>query len=61
MKLVTQLLLAAASVTLALVTVDAKSVSAAIINYAFTVDSSVNKGNGFLALMTQLSVMKLIP
>ncbi|WP_375505053.1 PEP-CTERM sorting domain-containing protein [uncultured Nostoc sp.] len=49
MKLVPQLVLAAASLTLALVTVDAKSVSAAIINYAFTVDSPVNKGNGFFS------------
>lgn len=49
MKLVPQLVLAAASVALALVTVDAKSVSAAIINYAFTVDSPVNKGNGFFS------------
>ena len=49
MKLVPQLVLAAASLTLALVTVDAKSVSAAIINYAFTVESMVNKGNGFFS------------
>ncbi|MCC5656285.1 PEP-CTERM sorting domain-containing protein [Nostoc sp. XA010] len=49
MKFVPQLVLAAASVALALVTVDAKSVSAAIINYAFTVDSPVNRGNGFFS------------
>ncbi|MEH1840598.1 MAG: PEP-CTERM sorting domain-containing protein [Nostoc sp.] len=49
MKLVPKLVLAAASLTLALVTVDAKSVSAAIINYAFTVDSPVKKGNGFFS------------
>lgn len=48
MKLFPQLVLAA-SLTLALVTVNTKSVSAAIINYAFTVDSPVNKGNGFFS------------
>ncbi|WP_100902520.1 PEP-CTERM sorting domain-containing protein [Nostoc flagelliforme] len=42
-------LVLAASLTLALVTVNTKSVSAAIINYAFTVDSPVNKGNGFFS------------
>ncbi|MCC5608990.1 PEP-CTERM sorting domain-containing protein [Nostoc sp. CHAB 5834] len=49
MKLVPQLVLAAASLTLALVTVNTKSVSAAIINYAFTVENTVNKGNGFFS------------
>ncbi|WP_199344721.1 MULTISPECIES: PEP-CTERM sorting domain-containing protein [Nostoc] len=49
MKLVSPLVLAAASLTLGFVTVDAKSVSAAIINYAFTVDSPITKGNGFFS------------
>lgn len=54
MKLVSKLVLATATLTLGFATVDAKSVSAAIINYAFTVDSPITKGNGFLALTTQL-------
>ncbi len=49
MKWVPQLVLAAASLTLTLVTVDSKSVSAAIINYAFTVESIEKKGNGFFS------------
>ncbi|MBN3951096.1 MAG: PEP-CTERM sorting domain-containing protein [Nostoc sp. NMS7] len=49
MKLVPKLVLAAATFTLGFATVDAKSVSAAIINYAFTVDSPVTKGNGFFS------------
>ncbi|MFN6480445.1 MAG: PEP-CTERM sorting domain-containing protein [Nostoc sp. DedQUE07] len=48
MKFVPQLVLAATSI-LGFATVDAKSVSAAIINYAFTVDSPVTKGNGFFS------------
>ncbi|MEH2318652.1 PEP-CTERM sorting domain-containing protein [Nostoc sp.] len=49
MKLVPKLVLAAATLTLGFATVDAKSASAAIINYAFTVDSPVTKGNGFFS------------
>ncbi|MEH2072938.1 MAG: PEP-CTERM sorting domain-containing protein [Nostoc sp.] len=49
MKIVSKLALAAASLTLSLAIVDVKSVSAAIINYAFTVDSPVTKGNGFFS------------
>ncbi len=49
MKLVPQLVLAAATFTLGFATVSVKSVSAAIINYAFTVDSPVTKGNGFFS------------
>lgn len=49
MKLVTKLLVAAATFTLGFATVDAKSASAAIINYAFTVDSPLTKGNGFFS------------
>ncbi|MEH1885359.1 PEP-CTERM sorting domain-containing protein [Nostoc sp.] len=49
MKLVPKLVLTAASLTLGFATIDAKSVSAAIINYAFTVDSPVTKGNGFFS------------
>ncbi|MCC5644540.1 PEP-CTERM sorting domain-containing protein [Nostoc sp. CHAB 5824] len=49
MKLFPRLLLAAASLTLGFVTVDAKYVSAANINYAFTVDSPITKGNGFFS------------
>ncbi|MEH2246838.1 PEP-CTERM sorting domain-containing protein [Nostoc sp.] len=49
MKLVSQLVLTAATLTLVFATVEAKSASAAIINYAFTVDSPVTKGNGFFS------------
>ncbi len=49
MKSVPQLLLAAASLTIGLATLDAKSVSAAIINYSFSVDSPTTKGNGFFS------------
>ncbi len=49
MKLFPKLVVAAASLTLGFATVDVKSVSAAIINYAFTVDSPVTKGNGFFS------------
>jgi hypothetical protein len=49
MKIVPKLAIAAASLTLGFAVVDAKSVSAAIINYAFTVDSPVTKGNGFFS------------
>ncbi|MEH2002231.1 MAG: PEP-CTERM sorting domain-containing protein [Nostoc sp.] len=49
MKLFPKLVLAAASLTLGFATLDAKSVSAAIIDYAFTVDSPVTKGNGFFS------------
>ena len=48
MKLVPRLVLAA-TLTLGFATVNAKSASAAIINYAFTVDSPVTKGNGFFS------------
>ncbi|MEH2240463.1 PEP-CTERM sorting domain-containing protein [Nostoc sp.] len=49
MKFFPQLVLAAATLTLGFATLDAKSASAAIINYAFTVDSPVTKGNGFFS------------
>ncbi len=49
MKLFPKLVLAIASLTLGFATVDVKSVSAAIINYAFTVDSPITKGNGFFS------------
>ncbi|MEH2071722.1 MAG: PEP-CTERM sorting domain-containing protein [Nostoc sp.] len=49
MKLVTQLVFAAASLTISFATLDAKSVSAAIINYTFSVDSPIAKGNGFFS------------
>ncbi|MBE8989526.1 PEP-CTERM sorting domain-containing protein [Nostoc sp. LEGE 12450] len=49
MKIVPKLAIAAASLTLGFAVVDAKSVSAAIINYAFTVDSPITKGNGFFS------------
>ncbi|MEH2404169.1 PEP-CTERM sorting domain-containing protein [Nostoc sp.] len=48
MKLVPRLVLAA-TLTLSFATVNAKYASAAIINYAFTVDSPVTKGNGFFS------------
>ncbi|MEH2329293.1 PEP-CTERM sorting domain-containing protein [Nostoc sp.] len=47
MKLVPKLLVAAATLTLSFAIVDAKSAFAAILNYTFTVDSPVTKGNGF--------------
>lgn len=49
MKLVSKLLVAATTLTLGFATVDAKSASAAILNYAFTVDSPVTKGSGFFS------------
>ncbi|BAY78401.1 hypothetical protein NIES25_48750 [Nostoc linckia NIES-25] len=49
MKLVPKLVLAAASLAIGFVTLDAKCVSAAIINYAFSVDSPTTKGNGFFS------------
>jgi len=49
MKFIPQLVLAAASLTIGFATLDAKSVSAAIINYAFSVDSPTTKGNGFFS------------
>ncbi|MEH1912966.1 PEP-CTERM sorting domain-containing protein [Nostoc sp.] len=48
MKIVSKLAIAA-SLTFGFAVVDAKSVSAAILNYAFTVDSPVTKGNGFFS------------
>lgn len=48
MKLISQLTLAT-SCALIFATVGAKSVSAALINYAFTVDSSIAKGEGFFS------------
>ncbi|MEH2302463.1 MAG: PEP-CTERM sorting domain-containing protein [Nostoc sp.] len=48
MKLVPRLVLAT-TLTLGFATVNAKYASAAIINYAFTVDSPVTKGNGFFS------------
>ncbi|RCJ19895.1 PEP-CTERM exosortase interaction domain-containing protein [Nostoc sp. ATCC 43529] len=48
MKFVPQLVLAAASLTIGFA-IDVKSVSAAIINYAFSVDSPTTKGNGFFS------------
>ncbi|MBG1267940.1 PEP-CTERM sorting domain-containing protein [Nostoc sp. WHI] len=48
MKLISQLTLAT-SCALVFATVGAKSVSAAIINYAFTVDSPLTKGEGFFS------------
>ncbi|MBN3881951.1 MAG: PEP-CTERM sorting domain-containing protein [Nostoc sp.] len=49
MKLIPKLLVAAATLTLGFATVDAKSASAAILNYVFTVDSPGTKGNGFFS------------
>lgn len=49
MKLVPKLVLAGVSLALAVSTLDAKSASAAIINYAFTVDSPTSKGKGFFS------------
>ncbi|MEH2290823.1 PEP-CTERM sorting domain-containing protein [Nostoc sp.] len=49
MKLVPKLLITAATLTLGFATVDAKPASAAILNYTFTVDSPVTKGNGFFS------------
>ncbi|MFN6469998.1 MAG: PEP-CTERM sorting domain-containing protein [Nostoc sp. SerVER01] len=48
MKSVPQIVLAA-SLALGLATIDIKSASAAILNYAFTVDSPINKGQGFFS------------
>ena len=48
MKLLPQLVFAA-SIALSLTTIDAKSASAALINYAFTVDSPINTGKGFFS------------
>ncbi|MEH1950276.1 MAG: PEP-CTERM sorting domain-containing protein [Nostoc sp.] len=48
MKLVPNLLVAA-TIALGFATVDVKSASAAILNYAFTVDSPLTKGNGFFS------------
>ena len=48
MKLISQLTLAT-SCALIFAIVGAKSVSAALINYAFTVDSSITKGEGFFS------------
>ncbi|MBN3888226.1 MAG: PEP-CTERM sorting domain-containing protein [Nostoc sp. JL31] len=48
MKLVPNLLVAA-TIALGFATVDVKSASAAILNYAFTVDSRATKGNGFFS------------
>jgi len=48
MKFIPQIVLAG-SLVLGLATVDLKSASAAIINYAFTVDSPTKKGQGFFS------------
>ncbi|RCJ36412.1 PEP-CTERM exosortase interaction domain-containing protein [Nostoc punctiforme NIES-2108] len=48
MKLVPNLLVAA-TIALGFSTIDVKSASAAILNYAFTVDSPATKGNGFFS------------
>lgn len=42
-------LLVTATIALSFATVDVKSASAAILNYAFTVDSALTKGNGFFS------------
>lgn len=49
MKLFSQLAIAT-SLVLGLATLSTKSASAAIINYAFTVDSSTTKGNGLFSV-----------
>lgn len=49
MKFGLQLALAATSLTLGLVNIDVKSASAAIITYAFTVDSPTAKGSGLFS------------
>jgi hypothetical protein len=49
MKLFPQLAFTAASLALTLATLGAKSASAAIVNYAFTVDSNVTQGKGFFS------------
>ncbi|MCC5651452.1 PEP-CTERM sorting domain-containing protein [Nostoc sp. XA013] len=49
MKLFPKLVFAAASLALSLTTIDAKSVSAALVNYDFTVDSPLNTGKGFFS------------
>ncbi|MEH2244788.1 PEP-CTERM sorting domain-containing protein [Nostoc sp.] len=48
MKLLPRLVFAA-SIALSLTTIDAKSASAALINYTFTVDSPINTGKGFFS------------
>lgn len=48
MKFIPQIVLAG-SLALCLATLDLKSASAAIINYAFTVDSPTKKGQGFFS------------
>ncbi|AUS99497.1 PEP-CTERM sorting domain-containing protein [Nostoc sp. CENA543] len=49
MKWVSKLLLTVASLTLGLASVDVKPTTAAIVNYAFTVDSPTKKGNGLFS------------
>ncbi|MBW4688828.1 MAG: PEP-CTERM sorting domain-containing protein [Komarekiella atlantica HA4396-MV6] len=49
MKLVPQIVLATATLALGFATLDAKSASAAIVSYAFTVDSPINKGQGYFS------------
>ncbi|MBW4562789.1 MAG: PEP-CTERM sorting domain-containing protein [Mojavia pulchra JT2-VF2] len=49
MKLLPKLMLATASLALSFTNLDVKSASAAIVNYAFTIDSPINKGNGFFS------------
>lgn len=49
MKFGSQLVLATASLALGFVSIDIKPVSAAIVNYAFTVDSPTQKGSGFFS------------
>ncbi|QSJ18286.1 PEP-CTERM sorting domain-containing protein [Nostoc sp. UHCC 0702] len=49
MKLVPQLVLVAAGFAVGFATVNVKSASAAIINYTFTVESPLKRGNGFFS------------
>ncbi|MFN6473354.1 MAG: PEP-CTERM sorting domain-containing protein [Nostoc sp. SerVER01] len=49
MKFIPKLVLTAASLTIGFATLDAKPVSAGIINYTFSVDSPTAKGNGFFS------------
>ncbi|MBD2251105.1 PEP-CTERM sorting domain-containing protein [Nostoc parmelioides] len=49
MKLFPQLILTAASLTIGLASIGIQTASAAIVNYAFTVDSPTNKGKGFFS------------
>lgn len=49
MKLVPQLVLMTAGFAVSFATVDVKSATAAIINYAFTVESSSKNGSGFFS------------